>query len=318
MVLKHYDNYVPLISSRPFDFSDNNLFLLLLTHPYSRDQHSCSNLVQSDPNKASFLSPLINSAPSSSPSSSSSTESSSLSARAAKSQLLYQHFNSSKCRWEFHAWLPLSLLTSSDICNAQLLQEGQTLQLTLPLTYAYVHIRHERGVTVLPPDSYNDRVRATWTSGHKLSIPFDTYPRTPDGEIRDTSTHIYPVMTLLSRGLLTVTFYSVTTATVPVVRVQVVRAEGATSSGRLLYSSRSSLSASVYGSELSPTATVHQAWMLEGVPSDEEESISLHLWRDCSGSCASAPLVFSWYIATTGSLEPQIAPRLSGVVHASG
>ena len=321
MILKHHDNYIPLVSSRPFDLSDRELFLSLLTRPFSRDQHSCSSLVESGQQRASFLSSLLASPelPSTMPNSR---------IRATKSQLLYQHFNASKCHWEFQAWLPLSLLTDSAVCNGQLSDEDQTLALTLPLYYAYVHLQQDRGVSVLPLDSpRTDIVRASWQSGHHLSIPFDTYPHTPNGGIDNaSSTYIYPITARLARGRLTITFYSVSNATSPVVRVE-VKSSGTTLPGQLLYSSASSSSLS---SPSAAAAAVRQAWMLSGVPRDEVGSLFLSLWlHQCPstsssggsvvGSCVSpSPLVFSWSIATSDSLEPRIAPQMDGAVRLAG
>lgn len=293
---------MPLISSRPFDLSDSDLFLSLLTRPYSRDQHSCSNLVESGSQKASFLSPL----PTLPTSSSSFTESSSVpsSARARKSQLLYQHLNSNKCQWEFQVWLPLSLLTDSTVCNAQHAEEDQMSTLTLTLYYAYIHIRPDGGISVLPLASHNDQVRADWQSGHELSIPFDTYPCTVSGAVHNTSTYIYPIMTQLARGLLTIFFYSISDSGGPIHRVEVVGARDIKLSGQLLYSS----------STASSSMVVRQAWMLEEVPSDKEVPISLHLWHEC----CFGPLTFSWFISTTNSFEPLIAPHMSGEIETAG
>ena len=332
VVLKHHDNYIPLVSSRPFDLSNTELFLSLLTRPFNRDQHSCSSLVESGPKKASFLSPLLH-APSISPQLPSATLNSRI--RETKSQLLYQHFNASKCHWEFHTWIPLSLLTDSAVCNGQLSDEDQTMTLTLPLYYAYVHLHRDRGVSVLPLDSpISDIVRASWPSGHHLSIPFDTYPHTPSGSVDNTSfTYIYPITTRLSRGRLTITFYSVSNSTAPVVRVE-ARSSGSTLPGELLYSSTSSFSASPLLSSSVAAVAVRQAWMLSGIPRDKEGSLSLSLWlHQCPSSsssssgnggrvvdsCVSAsPLLFSWSIATADSLEPHVAPQMNGVVHLAG
>ena len=319
VVLKHHNNYIPLVSSRPFDLSNRDHFLSLLTRPFSRDQHSCSSLVESGPHKASFLSPLLLASSSNLQLMPPNTQ-----IRATKSQLLYQHFNASKCHWEFHTWLPLSLLTDSAVCNGQLSDEDQTLTLTLPLYYAYIHLQRDRGVSVLPSDSPgSDIVRASWPSGHHLSIPFNTYPHTPSGGVDNTSsTYIYPITTRLSRGQLTITFYSVSNTTSPVVRVE-VKSSRAALPGQLLYSSASSFSHSL------PAAAevVRQAWMLSGIPRDDEGSLSLNLWlHQChssgsvaGGSCVSAsPLSFSWSVATTDSLEPRVAPQMNGVVHLAG
>ena len=310
--MKHYDNYVPLVSSRPFDLSDTDLLLLLLTRPYSRDQHSCSNLVENGPQKASFLTPPFSS---STPESSSPSSSELATARMAKSQLLYQHFNSSKCHWEFQVWLPLSLLINSTVCDAHLSEEEQMSKITLPLYYAYVHIRQDGGISVLPLDSHSVRVRARWPLGHKLSIPFDTYPHTVSGAVQETSTHIFPVMTRLTRGLLTISFYSIANVSEPIVRMEVLGANNVTRTGQLLYSSASSSSSSP---SLPSASTVRQAWMMRNVPSDKEGPISLHLWRDCPGDCTSSPLAFSWFLSTTDTLEPRIAPQINGVLHMSG
>ena len=308
VVLKHHDNYVPLVSSRPFDISDSDLLLSLLTRPFSRDQHSCSSLVESGPQKASFLSftQFLSSTPQ---------------VRAAKSQLLYQHFNASKCQWEFQVWLPLSLLADSAVCDGRLSREDQSLMLTLPLYYAYVHLHHDRGVSVLPPDSHGDIVRASWVSGHMISVPFDTYPHTPSGGIDNTSsTYIYPITTRLSRGRLTIIFYSVSNSTAAVVSVEATLRTFSVR-GQLLYSSSySSLPSPPAAADVSSRGLVRQAWMLTGIPREEMGSLSLGVWsRRCpssGGSCS--PLSFSWSVATTESLEPRIAPRMDGLVYLSG
>ena len=326
VVLKHHDNYIPLVSSRPFDLSDGDLLLSLLTRPFSRSQHSCSSLVESGPRKASFLSPLL--VTSSSPQPPSTRIASRI--RAAKSQLLYQHLNASKCQWEFNVWLPLSLLTDSAVCDGQLLEEGQRLTLTLPLYHTYVHLHRNRGVSILPLDSphSSDIVRASWPSGHRLSIPFDTYPHTSSGALDNTSSvYIYPITTRLARGQLTVTFYSVSNATAQIIRVEASTGES-TLPGQLLYSSTSSFSGSPPSSAPAAPASsdaVRQAWMLTGIPRDEEGSLALSLWlSQCpSGSgvglCVStSPLSFTWSIATADSLEPRIAPQMNGVVTVFG
>lgn len=289
---------MPLVSSRQFDLSNSD-FLRLLTHPYSRDKHSCSNLVEGGLQKASFLSPFPVS-----------RFLSSSSVRAPKSQLLYQHFNSSKCQWEFQVWLPLSLLTNSSVCAAQL-SEGQTEQtLTLPLYYAYVHIHQEGGISFFQPDSFNGGVRvgATWPSGNQLSIPFDIYPHTVSGGAHtNTTTYIYPIMRQLdnSRSSSMIIFYSVSTELVN--HVEFARAQGGTFSGQLLHSSSST-------SHSPLSSTVRQAWMLKDVPSDEKVSISLFLWHECPrGGCTSL-LTFHWFMSTTGDFEPQ----LDGEIEKSG
>ena len=58
--------------------------------------------------------------------------------------------------------------------------------------------------------------------------------------------------------------------------------------------------------------------MLEEVRRDEGESMTLRLWHDCPGLCASTPLTFSWFIATAETLEPRIAPQLDGQVYVTG
>ena len=297
IILRHYENYVPLVSSRPFTPSNNNHFLSLLTRPFTRDQHSCSNLVESGPQKASFLSPY--------PTVTSLSSSSSLlsSVQEPKSQLLYQHFNSTECQWKFNVWLPLSVLTDPTLCDAQLSEDGQMPQLSLSLYYAYIHIGQDGGVSILPPTSHSNRVRATWLSGHELSIPFDTYPRTAS-DIVSTSTYIYPIMTRFTRGSATVIFYSVSESGEPIQRVEVTGEKGVTLSGQLLYSSTPSSS---------PRAEVRQAWMLEEIPSEDGTSLSLQLWPECSSACR--PLNFSWFISTA---EPGIVPETRGVITMSG
>ena len=311
VVLKHYDNYIPLISSRPFELSDPDQFRLLLTRPFNRDQHSCSSLVESAPHKASFLSPLFTS---------SLDTSHSATTRAIKSQLLYQHFNASKCQWIFRVWIPLSLLTDSTVCDAQISTEGQTMTLTLPLYYAYIHLNHDGGISVLPPpESDSSRIRATWPLGHKLSIPFNTYPHTANGDINNTSTtYIYPVMTQLTRGRLTITFYSISNSTVLIRHVEVVRGDTKIQ-GKLIYSSSSYMQSSS-SSAMDGSTTIHQAWMVTQIPGDQEEPILLQLWRECPDgaiTCATSPLTFTWFIATTDTLETRIAPQMTGLMRLS-
>ena len=316
VVLKHHDNHVPLVSSRSFDFSDPDLFLSLLTRPFSRDQHSCSSLVESGPDKASFLS-LPSSFPSSSPQPSNTRR-----VRAEKSHFLYQHLNASKCEWEFSVWLPLSLLLDTAVCGGELSQEDHRLTLTLRLHHAYVHLHRDRGVSVLQPDTGGDIVRTSWPSGHRLSIPFDTYPHTQSGSIDNTSsTYIYPIATRFSLGRrFSITFYSVSNFSVISIEAKF---KTLSLPARLLYSSSSSSSLSS-AATASSVGLVRQAWMLAEVPQDEMGTFSLSLWpHECSitttsGGLCRHPLSFTWSIATTDLLEPYVAPQLDGLVDISG
>ena len=137
-------------------------------------------------------------------------------------------------------------------------------------------------------------VRATWSSGQELSVPFNTFSSTGG------STYIYPIMTQY-RGSLTVLFYSVAESGEGIDHVEVTGSLGNTSIPRPLYSS-------------SPASSeIHQAWRLE-VSGEVETpvSVTLDLWPLCSGSCAS--LSFFWYISATDNFGPRIAPQMEGVL----
>ena len=294
ITLPHHDNYVPLVSSRQFQSSSSHLFLSLLTRPPDRDRHSCSNLVDSGPHKTSFLTPLPTA---SSPSSSS--------VRSPRSWLLYQHFNSTQCTWNFDLWLPLTVLTDATGCNAELTHDSETAHLALPLYYAYVRILPNGETQVFQPVPSANFARTMWSSGQNLSIPFDTYP------LAGGNTYIYPITTQF-RMTLRVIFYSVTESAGGISHAEVKGLLGNSSILRPLYSSYSSLHSSP---ALSPRA-VRQAWQLD-IPGKVETPVLLSMWPLCSNDCP--PLSFSWFISTVDNCllhhcQRTIAPQMDGVL----
>lgn len=300
IILPHYENYIPLVSSRPFDPFDSNFFLTLLTRPSDRDQHSCSNLVQnSNAGMTSFIAPL---------------GSQDQPPRSSKLQL-YQHLNSTQCAWEFHVWLPLSVLTNATQCNAQLSRDGTIWTLSLPLYYAYVHINVDGGISVIPHASQKDIVSATWSIGQEFSVPFLTYPCNVDNDSHANvgnpagshanmanaagGIYIYPIMTDASIDFLEVIFYSISNSGSPITQVEGTTDSGAKCFSQLLYSSSSS-------------SMVRQAWSLI-VPGISETAVFLHLWP-CSDSSSCTPFNFSWPISTRPHSQPRIAAQMNGEI----
>ena len=253
------------------------------------------------PHKTSFLTPL----PTASSSSASSSSSSSSFVRSPRSWLLYQHFNSTQCTWNFDLWLPLAVLTDATGCNAELTHNLETAHLTLPLYYAYVHILPSGETQVFQPISSANYARTMWSMGQNLSIPFDTYP------LAGRNTYIYPIMTQF-RTTLKVIFYSVTESAGGISHAEVKGSLRNSSMLRPLYSSYSSLQSSV---AFSPRV-VHQAWQLE-IPGKVETPVTLGLWPLCSHECP--PLSFSWFISTVDNCllhhcQRTIAPQMDGVL----